>query len=88
MRTLLLAIVMCDGMCSLRLNTAMRTPFDTGYLYVRNHASSVIFFLSSPCFVSTSAVVRSGASGGGMALLIRLMPIRASSIYTIDNSPL
>lgn len=85
MRILLLLIVMCDGMCCLRLNTAMRTPFDTGYRYVRDHASSVIS-LSSPYFVSTSPIVRLGSSGGGMAILIRLMPIPAICICTIDKS--
>ena len=65
----------------------MRMPFDTGYLYALDHVSSVMS-LTSPYFVSMSRTVRSGTSGRRFAIVIRFVVIPASSIFTIDNSPL
>lgn len=73
---------MCDGMCCLRLATTMRTPFDTWYRYACDHASSFIS-LTSPYFVSTSRIVRSGTSGGWLDILTSFIPIPATSICTI-----
>ena len=84
-RTLWPAMIMWDGRCSLRFISTIRIPLDTLQRYAFFHNS--LMSLTSPYSARLSLIVRSGTSGGKLAILNFRIPIPAIEMCTWDNSP-
>ena len=64
-----------------------RVPFEAGYRYFRDH-DSLYISVTLPYFASSARILPSDTSGGRFAILMRLVPIPANPICTLDISPL
>ena len=74
-------------MCLVSVIVTLRTPFDTLYIYVFGHISSITAS-TVPKGMSAVRMAFSFTSGGRLVIRTRLVPIPAIAMLTIDSTPL